>query len=432
MLKIVIVGGGAGGLELATKLGKKLGRRRKAQIVLIDKKQIHLWKPLLHEVASGTLDSEVDAVSYRAHAHNHHFLFKIGSLCDIDRSKKHIVLASESDAEGVEILPQRTESYDQLVLAIGSESNDFGTPGIRQHCMFLDSLDQAEKFQNRLLNQFIKLDQTLITYPDESLSIAIVGGGATGVELSAELVNARQWFSIYGLDHVRPEHLKLTLIEAGPRLLPALSERIADAVVKELEKLGLTIRANTQIISAADNLLITNQGEEIRADLMVWAAGIKAPEFLKDFGGLQTNKANQVLTRANLLSLDDDSIFVIGDCAGTKINDDEWVPPRAQSAHQMASLVYKNILNSIAGKALVDFKYSDYGSLVSLSHFSAVGRLMGNFSRGSLNIEGKLARLAYLSLYRMHQLALHGWIRMILIALSERINKVIRPRLKLH
>ena len=431
-MKIVIVGGGAGGLELATKLGKKLGSKRKAQIVLIDKKQTHLWKPLLHEVASGTLDSEVDSVSYRAHAHNHHFLFKIGTLCDIDRSNKHIVLKSESDTDGVEILPQRTESYDLLVLAIGSESNDFGTPGVKQYCTFLDSLEQAEKFQYRLLNRFIRLDQTLLTQPDETLSIAIVGGGATGVELSAELVNARQWFSIYGLDHVKPEHLKLTLIEAGPRLLPALSERISGAVVKELEKLGLMIRVDTQISSAAKNVLFTKHGEEIKADLMVWAAGVKAPDFLQDFGELQTNKANQILTRANLLTLDDDSIFVIGDCAGTKINENEWVPPRAQSAHQMASLVYKNILNSMAGKNLVDFKYSDYGSLVSLSHFSAVGRLMGNFSRGTLNIEGKVARIAYLSLYRMHQLALHGWIRMILIALSERINKVIRPRLKLH
>ena len=329
-------------------------------------------------------------------------------------------------------MPRRIESYDLLVLAIGSESNDFGTPGVKQYCTFLDSLEQAEKFQYRLLNRFIRLDQKLMTQPDETLSIAIVGGGATGVELSAELVNAQHLFSIYGLDHVKPEHLKLTLIEAGPRLLPALSERISQAVVKELEKLGLTILNDTRIASAARNLLITNEGEEIDADLMVWAAGVKAPDFLKEFGDLQINKANQILTRANLLTLDDDSIFVIGDCAGTKINDDEWVPPRAQSAHQMASLVYKNIVNLMTGKDLVDFRYSDYGSLVSLSHFSAVGRLMGNFSRGSLNIEGKIARLAYLSLYRMHQLALHGWVRMILIALSERINKVIRPRLKLH
>ena len=430
-MKIVIVGGGAGGLELATKLGKKLGRRRKAQIVLIDKKHIHLWKPLLHEVASGTLDSEVDAVSYRAHAHNHSFLFKIGSLCDIDRDQKCIVLESETDKDGEEILPQRIESYDLLVLAIGSESNDFCTPGVRQHCTFLDSLEQAENFQYKLLNYFIRLNQRLLNHPEESLSIAIVGGGATGVELSAELVNARQWFTTYGLDHVKPEHLKITLIEAGPRLLPALKERISTAVQAELNKLGLIIRTNTQISRAAKNSLFTKQGEQIKADIMVWAAGVKAADFLKDIGGLQTNQANQICTRSSLLSVDDDSIFVIGDCAATRVND-QWVPPRAQSAHQMASLVYKNILNLMNEKTLVEFKYSDHGSLVSLSHFSAVGNLMGNFSRGSWTIEGKIARIAYLSLYRMHQLALHGWIRMILIALSERINKVIRPRLKLH
>lgn len=431
-MKIVIVGGGAGGLELATKLGKKLGRRKKADIVLIDRKHIHLWKPLLHEVASGTLDSEVDAVSYRAHAHNHGFQFKIGRLCDIDRGEKCIVLGSETDNDGVEILPQRTVKYDLLVLAIGSESNDFGTPGVMQYCTFLDNLEQAEKFQYKLLNRFISLDQRLLTHPDDYISIAIVGGGATGVELSAELVNAQQLFSVYGLDQIKPEHLKLTLIEAGPRLLPALSERISDAVVKELQKLGLKIRTNTRIASVSCDALHTSEGEKIKADLMVWAAGVKAPDFLKEFGGLKTNSANQILTRTNLLAANDDNIFVIGDCAATKLKDNEWVPPRAQSAHQMASSVYKNIHNMTRRRELEDFKYSDYGSLVSISHFSAVGRLMGNFSRGSMNIEGKIARIAYLSLYRMHQLALHGWVRMILIALSERINKVIRPRLKLH
>ncbi len=431
-MKIVVVGGGAGGLELATKLGKKLGRKNKAEVVLVDKKHIHLWKPLLHEVASGTLDAEVDSVSYRAHAHNHGFSFKIGTLISIDCEQKMIMLSGEFDDEGVEILPPRNESYDVLVLAIGSESNDFGIPGVSEHCTFLDSLAQARRFQAKLLNRFINLNQRLDTDSHANLSIAIVGAGATGVELSAELVNARKCATMYGLNNINDQHFEITLIEASQRILPALNEQIANSVLKELHKLGIKVLSNTMIKQVEPKALTTANNDQINADVIVWAAGIKAPEFLKKMDFLQFNKASQILIKSTLQAKGNDEIFVIGDCAGLKQSNDQWVPPRAQSAHQMASTAYSNILNLINNKPLKEFKYKDHGSLVSLSRFGVIGRLMGNFSKSGLNIEGTLARLAYLSLYRMHQVALHGWARMLLIALSDRINKVIRPRLKLH
>ena len=431
-MKIVVVGGGAGGLELATRLGEKLGRKSRADILLIDKNQTHLWKPLLHEVASGTMDSEIDAVSYRAHAHNHGFRFKIGTLSGINREEKYIHLQPVIDEEGEEILPERKENYDILVLAIGSISNDFGVQGIREHATFLDSPSQAIRFQRKLVNQFIRINRRLEQNPDTTLSVAIVGGGATGVELSAELFNARHWFSLYGLKNVTEKHLKVTLIEAGPRLLPALSERIAASVHQELLGLGLNIMTSTQVSRAEAGKLMTADGNTISADMIVWAAGVKAPDFLKNFGGLETNRINQIIVNAHLQPEQDSSIYVIGDCAGRQIDEKRWVPPRAQSAHQMASLVYKNILLSLTNKPLKTFKYQDHGSLVSLSRYTAIGNLMGNLTRGSMNIEGKLARMAYVSLYRMHQLALHGWTKMILMTLSEKINRIIRPRLKLH
>ena len=431
-MKIVVVGGGAGGLELATKLGKKLGRKQKADIVLVDKKHIHLWKPLLHEVASGTLDSEVDAVSYRAHAHNYSFRFKIGTLTGIDSQRKVIMLSGEFDDDGAEILPPRDESYDLLVMAVGSESSDFGIQGVSEYCTYLDSLSQAKRFQTKLLNHFISLNQRLDSDPQANLSIAIVGGGATGVELSAELVNAQQCAAMYGLNNIDHDHFDITLIEAGTRILPALNQQIADSVLRELEKLDVKVLTNTMIEQVRPNTLITSNAEQINADLMVWAAGIKAPEFLRTMEFLQFNKANQILIEPTLQAKGADDIFVIGDCAGLKDASGQWIPPRAQSAHQMAAIAYSNILNVINKKPLQEFKYKDHGSLVSLSRFGVIGRLMGNFSKSALNIEGKLARLAYISLYRMHQITLHGWIRMLLIALSDRINKVIRPRLKLH
>ncbi len=436
-MKIVIVGGGAGGLELATKLGKKLGRKKRAEVLLIDKNHSHIWKPLLHEVASGSLDADIDSVNYRAHAHQNGYQFKLGSLCGMDREKKCIYLDSLLDEDGKEVLPARTEFYDVLVFAIGSVSNDFNVPGIAEHCIFLDRPDQAELFHHRLVNQFIRLNSEIARSGSQrDLHITIVGGGATGVELSAELVRAREWFFTYGLSHIDSSHLKVSLVEAGPRLLPALSERISTAACRELIKLGVDVRLSTTVSSAEFGAIITKEGERIEADQMVWAAGVKAPDFLTRFDGLETNRANQLLVNDYLQLTNDDSIYALGDCAGFKLIDAEgnerWVPPRAQSAHQMASTVAKNILNTVKGRELVAFKYQDYGSLVSLSHYTAFGKLMGGLSAGSLNVEGKIARLAYVSLYRMHQLAIHGWYRTLLMTLASKINHFIRPRLKLH
>ena len=141
--KIVIVGGGAGGLELATQLGKKLGRGKKAKITLVDRNHSHLWKPLLHEVATGSLDEGVDALSYLAHARNHDFQFQLGSVMDINRESKTITLAELRDEKGELLVPERKLPYDTLVMALGSTSNDFNTPGVKDHCIFLDNPHQA-------------------------------------------------------------------------------------------------------------------------------------------------------------------------------------------------------------------------------------------------------------------------------------------------
>jgi len=428
MCKVVIVGGGAGGLELATELGNKLGRKNRANITLVDKNRTHLWKPLLHEVAAGSLDDGIDALSYRVHAKNHGFNFKLGELANIDRENKIIHLAQLMDQDGTQILPESEVSYDILVMAIGSVSNDFKTKGVSEHCIFLDSPQQAKKFHHRMLNKYLQLG----VHQTNHVSVAIVGAGATGVELSAELYNALQQVSSYGFEHIKATDLKVSLVEAGDKILPALPDRISASAHKELVKLGVDVRTKTMVTEATAEGLLTKEGELIEADLIVWAAGIKAPDFLKDIAGLETNRVNQLVVKANLQTSRDDSIYAIGDCASCALADGKFVPPRAQSAHQMASLVAKNITATIKNKPLADYKYRDYGSLVSLSNYSTVGSLMGNLMKGSMKIEGRLARLVYISLYRMHQVALHGYLRTGLISLVERINRVLRPRLKLH
>ncbi len=161
-------------------------------------------------------------------------------------------------------------------------------------------------------------------------------------------------------------------------------------------------------------------------------AGVKAPDFIKDIELFELNRANQIMVKANLLSTTNDNIYVIGDCCACQQADGSFVPPRAQSAHQMAQCVEKNILHELKGEALESYLYVDHGSLVNLSRFSTVGSLMGNLTKNSMFVEGKIARLVYISLYRMHQKAIHGTFKTIALWLAEKLMRVVRPRMKLH
>ncbi|MDG3088411.1 NAD(P)/FAD-dependent oxidoreductase [Vibrio hannami] len=429
MTRIIVVGGGAGGLELATKLGHKLGRKGKAEITLVDRKASHLWKPLLHEVATGSLDEGVDALSYRAHARNHGFKFRLGSLEDIDREGKHITLSAVYDDKGEQVMPTRQFPYDILVMAIGSTSNDFNTTGVRENCIFLDSPEQARRFREEMNNEFLKLHWK--NY-NGTVDIAIVGAGATGVELSAELHNAIKELRNYGFDDLDSSKLNVNLIEAGERILPALPPRISSSAHSELTKLGVNVRTATMVTKAEEDGLTTKDGEKIPAQIMVWAAGIKAPDFIKDIAGLETNRINQLVVKDTLQTTRDEDIFVIGDLAQCTQPDGSFVPPRAQAAHQMADQAFSNIMAKLNSKPMKPYIYKDHGSLVSLSNFSTVGSLMGNLTKGSMMVEGRIARAVYISLYRMHQMALHGVFKTALMMLVGRINRVLRPNLKLH
>lgn len=425
METIVIVGGGAGGLELATYLGNKIGKK-KANVILIDRNTTHLWKPLLHEVATGSLDDGTDAVSYRAHATHHNFSFRQGTMSGLDRENKQVIIAPIYNEEGELLVAERRIAYDKLVLAIGSQSNDFGTKGVKENCFFLDGSEQAKMFQKRFLESVLKFSFN----DDHDVKIAIVGGGATGIELSADLYNAAAHLNDYGFGKLKRTNINVTLIEAGPRLIPALTEKVSAAALSELTKTGVDVRLNTMVTEALEDGLITKDGEKIEADLMVWAAGVKAPEFTKEFG-FETNRLNQIEIKDTLQTTVDDSVYVIGDCAAL-IQDGKPIPPRAQAAHQMAKVCGKNIVAALEGKPLQAFKFNDKGSLLSFSHFGTVGNLMGNLTKGDMFIEGKIARMAYLSLYRMHQVALHGWVKTALILLVGQINRFLRPSMKLH
>ncbi len=431
--KILVVGGGAGGLELATRLGRSLGKSKKAEIHLIDSSNTHLWKPLLHEIAAGSLDTGTHALSYRAQAHNHHFQFHLGRMQQLDQANKRITLEPLLDEEGRTILGQRSLEYDYLVLAVGSQTNDFNTLGARDYCYFLDSTDQAERFHQHLLNRFLHANSQQAPESGPRLTIGIVGGGATGVELAAELYQASEQLAAFGLTNLSPESIKVVLIEASDRILPHLPERISTSAKDELSRLGVEVKTHTRIAEVLSAGFLTAEEEFIRCDMMVWAAGVKAPKFLSEIG-LPTNRIQQVEVDQSLRVQGQERIFALGDCAACPQPDGRFVPPRAQAAHQQASTLFKSLKRLInnAEEQPLPFVYHDHGSLVSLSRYSALGNLMGNLSSGSMTVEGKLARLMYISLYRMHLRALHGFWRTLLITLSERMHRSVKPRLKLH
>ncbi|MBC67225.1 MAG: FAD-dependent oxidoreductase [Rhodobacteraceae bacterium] len=434
--KIVIVGGGAGGLELATKLGDTLGKRKKASITLIDAKKTHIWKPLLHEIAAGSLNPDKDELDYLAQGHWHNFTFRLGKMNGLNRLKKQITLESFVDDDGVEIIPERTFEYDTLIISVGSTINDFGVKGAEENTIALDTQDQAERFHKKLHNSIIKA-QTQSLDNTNILEIVIVGAGATGVELAAELHKSAREMTVYGLDNINPDKdIKISLIEASERLLPALPERMSRSVELELKKLQVSLYLNEKVVEVSKKGVRTVSGRNISSQLVVWAAGIKAPSFLKNIDGLKTNHINQLEVLSTLQTTVDKNIFAFGDCAACPVHPGslELVPPRAQSAHQQASILFKSMKKVIVGKEdkLPNYVYKDYGSLVNLGRYSTVGNLMGSLMGGSMFIEGIIARLMYLMLYQMHLMALHGIMNVIFRLLAKLITRRTETRVKLH
>lgn len=435
---ILIVGGGAGGLELATILGKKLGKHNKACITLIDSTLTHIWKPLLHEVAAGSMNSYEDELGYLAHARRNHFKFCFGKMEHLDRQKKEITLASNLDDQVGLDIPPRILHYDTLVIAVGSTTNDFGIKGIREHCMFLDTREEADYFHQNLLKHFYTAHSQQQPLREGQLHVVIAGAGATGIELSAELYEASRQLVEFGLDQIKPDSdVKITIVEASDRILPALPAKISQKVALAVTALGIEICTNTRVTEATVNGFKIEGGDVIPGSIKVWAAGIKAPDFLKNIDGLETNRVNQLLVKTTLQTTLDDNIFAFGDCAACPLTTgaDTFVPPRAQAAHQQATLLATSLQKRLNGQTdLPAYRYVDLGSLVSLGNYTTVGSLMGSIAKfsPSVMVEGLVARLIYMSLYKMHQVAVYGLMRTGLHTLGNLLDQGHKPRMKLH
>ena len=430
--RIVVVGGGAGGLELVTRLGDQLGKTGRAQVTLVDKEATHLWKPLLHEVAAGSIDPHAHQLEYIAQARWHHFEFQQGEMRDLDRLNKTLSVSELRDADGELILPERQLPYDTLVLAIGSVTHYFGVPGAAEHAMAIDSVAQAAHVQQRILAACMRR-RAEAGRGDGKVQLLIIGGGATGVELAAELRDTARVLAAYGLSGQNTKReVVITLVEAGPRILPPLPEKIANDTAHLLHEHKIALITGDPVTEVRGDAVLTKSGRHLPSDLTVWAGGIRVPAVLGQTG-LPTNPLGQVIVTPTLQTITDPDIFALGDCASCP-----WpatgksVPPRAQAAHQQASLLVNSLHRRLQGRGLLTFNYRDRGSLISVGHRDLVGNLMGRLLSRSVRFHGFIARMIYLSLYRRHQMALHGFLRMSVDALAEWLRRRTTPRVKLH
>ena len=434
---IVIVGGGAGGLPLAAALGDRYRRDGRVRVTLVDELSTHVWKPLLHEVAAGRMDASAHGADYPALAHLRHFKFRQGRMTGLDRAQSTITVDDVLDDDGSEILPVRTLHYDMLVIAVGSVTNDFGVTGVAEHSIAIDTPAEAERFHRKLLAASVRANAAKAEGRPGHVDVVIIGAGATGVELAAEIRQTTKSHASYGLDDLDPQRdVRLTIVEAAPRILPPLPEAIAEAAAALLTNLYVAMHTNEKVVSVDASGVRTESGAFHPADLVVWAAGIRAPAWLADLDGLETNRSNQLVVLKTLQTTRDPNVFALGDCAACPWPEGKrkgaTVPPRAQAAHQQATMLVRTVAARLGNRALPEFRFRDYGSLVSLGEISAVGTLMGNLIGGSMLVQGLIARAMYASLYKMHQRSLFGTVAVVLDTIGRFLRGRVEPRVKLH
>ncbi|NML60939.1 NAD(P)/FAD-dependent oxidoreductase [Massilia sp. RP-1-19] len=429
--EIVIVGGGAGGLELACKLGRKLGP---SKVMLVDSRLFHIWKPSLHEVAAGTLDVHQEGLSYQMLAHDNGFTFLYGAMTGLDASEKTIKVGPIATLAGEQVLPERAVSYAQLVVAVGSVSNYFGVPGANEHTISLNATEDAERFRLTLLKLLAVTEHQIADDRPGGLDVVIIGGGATGVELAAELREASWVYASYGFQHLQPgRDVRITLLEGAPRILAPLPERVSAAAHRLLGERGIGVVTDCRVTAIDAGKVTDKEGNTYPADLCVWAAGIRAPEFLSTLG-LPVNKGGQIEVDEYLAVRGVAGVYAMGDCAACVDGAGKPVPPRAQAAHQQADFLLDSFARAAAGKAPrgKPYLYRDYGSLVSFGQTTTVGSLMGSLKGLSWFVEGLFARTMYVSLHLLHHRAILGAMRTGVLALARFLIKRSTPLVKLH
>lgn len=422
-------------MELATRLGHCL-KPPLAEVTLVDASLTHVWKPLLHEVAAGSLDTGNNEIDYLAHGHRHGFRFHLGAMEGLDRGARQVFLAPAHDEDGALIAPRRALGYDTLVMAVGGEVNDFHTPGVHEHALLLNTVADARRLHRRIFLQCLRLNEDMekAPGPQAGVRIAIIGGGATGVELASELRDALTAYGAHAEGGQPLMHTRISLIEAAPDILSNLPAPLRATVREELARRDIEVMTGQRVEAVTEQGVRIAGGTSLDAQLVVWAAGVKAPAWLAQLDGLACNPLNQLLVTPTLQTTLDPAIFAMGDCAACQPpGRDKPIPPLAQAAHQQAAYLARVLPMRIAGReTLPPFAFHDHGSLVSLGPDKAVGTLIGMVSGHRFMVDGLVARLSYWTLYRGHLMALHGWLRMLASTVGDWLTHSTKSRVKLH
>jgi NADH dehydrogenase len=402
--------------------------------MLVDSRLFHIWKPSLHEVAAGTLDVHQEGLSYQMLAHDNHFTFVYGPMLALDAERRVLTVGAIINGDDhEEILPERQVGFEQLVMAVGSTSNYFGVPGAAEHTISLNATEDAERFRLTLLKLLTLAELKKSVSADAGVDVVIIGGGATGVELAAELREASDVYATYGFRQLQAERdVRITLLEGAPRILAPLPEKVSSAALELLHQRAVKVVTATRV-TAIDAAGVTAGETVYPAQIVVWAAGIKAPDFLKTLG-LPTTKSGQLDVDGTLAVKGFDYIYALGDCAACVGPDGKLVPPRAQAAHQMADYLLQTLLRQHKGQPpqAKPYVYRDYGSLVSFGQTTSVGSLMGSLKGLSWFVDGFVARMMYVSLHLMHHKAVLGTVRTGVLALARFLIKRSTPLVKLH
>lgn len=421
--KIVIVGGGASGAELACALGRR-AQALDLEVALVDLASSHCWKPRLHEVAAGLQSSSSDALPYLSLARNNNFRFHLGPLTGLTPQSQTIKIGPVKSLTGAPLLDQRILKYDTLVLAFGSTVNDFGIPGVHEHCFMLDSLEQAICFQRRLLETAVAVSAGRLN----RLKVGIVGAGATGIELAAELCHAVKAMDRLG-GLLAADLLDITVIDMATRPLANCTTEVSDFVSQTLQRLGVNLRLDSGVINATSQGFTLNNNDFIECDLKVWASGVIGRPLAAELN-LSLDRSRRILCDPYLRCNGIANVFAMGDCAAVVSQESgRALPTTAQVAHQQASYLYDCFTHPAALHQ--PFRYQDKGTLVSLGAEPATGEFPVS-KQTTWSFNGALPKLAYKSLQSMHRAKLFGWRKTVWLLLSEAMRRSALPPVKLH
>ncbi|WP_274423175.1 NAD(P)/FAD-dependent oxidoreductase [Chelativorans sp. YIM 93263] len=372
--RIVIVGAGFAGLQAAKELG-----RAGVPVVLLDRQNHHLFQPLLYQVATAALSATDIAEPIRKVLRRQESVqVLLGEVKDIDTGCKTLKLSDGS-----------TVDYDYLVLATGATHSYFGRDEWGRRAPGLKTLADARQVRAKALLAFERAERTID--PDEQarlMTIAVVGGGPTGVELAGSLAELSRFTLTRDFRSVRPESARIMLIEAGPRILSSFSEKISDYAHRRLEKLGVEVYTEMPVEDIREEE-ITFGGKTAPVGLVLWAAGVAASP-LGAMIGAETDRAGRVLVDETLKARGADNVFVLGDVANFTGKDGKPLPGLAQVAKQQGSHLGRSLARHLKdGKPLEPFEYHSRGNT------AIIGRHAGAFERGNFALTGWFAWLAW-------------------------------------